>query len=88
MALSFIVFPGVLSAKPVSFIKSEDWNILLPVGLFNIFDVIGRSIGGYGPAMIGKERHFWLHALALARVILISLAIAVQLDVFSGLQTV
>jgi len=86
MTLSFLVFPGVLQAKPLSYLESDDWNNVLVVGLFNIFDVVGRTLGGLPSIMISSERRFWLHSFAFARLLIVTLAILVQLGVFSGSQ--
>ena len=42
--------------EPLSFVNSPEWNNLLIVGLFNIFDTIGRTLGGYKPLMIDINR--------------------------------
>ena len=41
-----ILLPGVLVAKPITFIDSDDWLNLFIIGLFNTFDVVGRTLGG------------------------------------------
>ena len=84
IALSFIVFPGILAAEPVTFIDSPEWNNLLVVGLFNIFDTVGRALGGYKPLMIDIEKRIWLHSFAFSRVLLVALPIMVEIGVFSN----
>ena len=83
LTLSFSLFPGVLQARPVTFIKTDDWYTLFMVGLFNIFNVLGRALGGYPPLMISKERPFWLNFFAFSRVSIVAIAVVVELGVFA-----
>ena len=83
MALSFVVFPGVLLAKPISFIDDTDWTELTIIGLFNTFDTLGRFLGGFGPLMIDIKRRFWLNLLALSRIFIVVLVILVAVGIFS-----
>ena len=53
------------------------------VGLFNIFDTVGRTLGGITPLMIDIEKRFWLHFFAFSRIILVTLPIMVEVGVFS-----
>ena len=87
MTLSFLVIPGVLESRPITFIKNDDWNNVLIIGLFNVFDTLGRSIGGYPPLMISMEKTFQLHLLAFSRILIVMLAIMIEVGVFSENQT-
>ena len=80
--LSFLVFPGVLQSKPVSFIDSTEWNNLMIVGLFNVFDTVGRTLGGIDALMISSKRKFCLNFFALSRVLLVILPILVEVGIF------
>ena len=84
MTLSFLVIPGVLEARPITFIESAEWNNLLIIGLFNVFDTAGRSIGGYTPLMIGMEETFLLHLFAFSRILIVIMAIMIEVGIFSG----
>ena len=88
MTLSFLVIPGVLTSRPITFIKSEAWDNLLIIGMFNIFDTLGRSIGGYTPLMIDIENKVLLHLLAFSRIMIVLLAIMIEVGVFSDNTTV
>jgi len=46
MFVTFIVFPGVTAATSLSFISSRAWFDLVMVSIFNVFDTIGRYVGG------------------------------------------
>ena len=84
MVLSFIVFPGVLQARPVTFIGSVEWNGFLIVGLFNICDVIGRTVGGIPKVMISAESTFWLHLFAFSRISIVILAILIEVGLLTN----
>ena len=87
MTLSFSVFPGVLLTRPLTFINSEDWNTCLVLGLFNLFDVVGRTLGGIEMFMISAERKFWLHFFALSRSVIVVLTIMIGCGVFDNNST-
>ena len=46
MLVTFIVFPGVTCAQSLQYLNSYAWFSLLTVTLFNVFDTIGRYVGG------------------------------------------
>lgn len=89
MTLSYLVFPGVLTAQKITFIDSEEWYNLLILGLFNIFDTVGRTLGGINSLMIGMNKMPYLHTFAFSRVLIVLLAILTEVGVFDsvpGLQ--
>ena len=51
--------------------------------MFNVFDVIGRTIGGIPMFMIDIERRFLLHLFAFSRILIIVLVIVVSVGAFS-----
>ena len=87
MTLSFSVFPGVLLTRPLTFIDSDDWNTMLILGLFNLFDVVGRTLGGIERLMISAERKFWLHFFALSRIAIVVLTIMIGCGIFDKNST-
>lgn len=50
--ITFIIFPGVTNVPTFSFLKNLDkelkgtWNSLIPIVIFNVFDTLGRYMGG------------------------------------------
>jgi len=46
MFITFIVFPGVTCSSSIQFINSYAWYSLATVTWFNLFDTIGRFLGG------------------------------------------
>jgi hypothetical protein len=46
MAVTFIVFPGVICAANFNLFSSDAWYSLFIVTIFNLFDTLGRYIGG------------------------------------------
>jgi hypothetical protein len=46
MLVTFIVFPGVTCAQSLQYLSSYAWFSLLTVTLFNVFDTLGRYVGG------------------------------------------
>ena len=83
MALSYLVIPGVLTARPITFIDSIEWENLIVLGLFNIFDTIGRTLGGLGSLMISIDKTHFLHILAFSRILIVIMAIMIEVGVFS-----
>ncbi len=46
--LTFIVYPGVCTQTHIHFVEKKDpaWNTLMFLTTFNIFDTVGRLVGG------------------------------------------
>ena len=84
MTLSYLVFPGVLTAQKITLIDSEEWYNLLILGLFNIFDTVGRTLGGINSIMIGMNKMTYLHTFAFSRVLIVLLAILTEVGVFES----
>ena len=83
MFLSFMVFPGLLIANPISTLESPDWTDLVCIGIFNIFDMLGRTLGGCDSLMIDIKRGFWLHFIGISRITIVALVIIVATGYFS-----
>lgn len=83
MFVTFIVFPGVTSAKTItlSFIEDRAWFDLFMVTLFNLFDTTGRLIGGIPKCMFSKDS-YWISVIGFARLILVGSSIMIMLGVF------
>ena len=84
MMLNYLLMPGVLTAKTITFIDSEEWYNLLIIGLFNIFDTVGRTLGGISCLMIGMNKMPYLHTFAFSRVLIVLLAILIEVGVFDS----
>ena len=89
MFVTFIVFPGVTSAKTVnlSFIGGRAWFDLFMVTLFNLFDTTGRLIGGIPKFMFSKDSH-WISVVSFSRLLLVGLSIMIMLEVFQHDTTI
>ena len=84
MSLSYLVIPGVLTVQTITFIDSEEWYNLLILGLFNIFDTVGRTLGGISSVMIGMNKMPYLHSFAFSRILIVLLAILVEVGMFDS----
>ena len=85
MSLSYLVLPGILTAQPISFIDSPDWFNLLILGLFNIFDTLGRTLGGVPCLMISINKLPNFHIFAFSRVLIVLLAIFIEIGMFTDM---
>ena len=56
---------------------------MLILGLFNIFDTVGRTLGGINCIMISINKSGYLHIFAFSRVSIVILAILIEVGVFS-----
>ena len=77
MLVTFVVFPGVMDATSVGFLTSRSWFELMIVTLFNVFDTIGRYIGGL-PSMMFKQDGIGIHVVGFGRIAGIVIAIMIM----------
>ena len=73
MFVTFIVFPGVNCSANLQFIDSFAWFSLLIVTIFNIFDTIGRFIGGFPSLQVDSKG---THAVGFGRLLIVASSIA------------
>ncbi len=59
---TFLVFPGVMIAKPLDFV-SKQWAIPMMIFFFNVFDTCGRSSAALGRIVTAK----WVILLVIIR---------------------
>ena len=83
MLVSFVVFPGVMQATTVSYPSNRAWFELSIVTLFNIFDTLGRYIGGIGMFMF-QAKGFGIHLVGFGRILGIVIAILIMIKTISG----
>ena len=89
MFVTFIVFPGVTSAKTISlsFIEDRAWFDLFMVTLFNLFDTAGRYIGGSPRCMFGRDSP-WINVIGFSRLVLVATSIMIMLGILQDDTTI
>ena len=83
MLVTFVVFPGVMEATSIPLVTNRAWFELLIVTLFNVFDTIGRYMGGIKVLMF-KEKGAGIHIVGFGRIAGIAVAIMIMMQVFGG----
>lgn len=71
---TFLVFPGTSDSTSISFIKSSAWFNVFFVSLFNVFDTIGRTMGGINTFFISVRA---LYALTFLRYLFVGTFVAI-----------
>ena len=61
--ITFVIFPGVLCDTNIAFLKNAgdariSWNFLIFILTFNIFDTVGRFLGGQSWAFLSDRAIF------------------------------
>ena len=82
MFVTFIVFPGVTDDVFIPWLTNLAWLDLFMVTTFNIFDTVGRFIGGVPSLMLKKESPL-IHALGFGRLIFVAIAILIQVGLIT-----
>jgi len=83
--VTFITFPGVTGTTSLSFIDSRAWFDLFMVTTFNVFDTIGRYLGGtHDFSGDPHTKYPFIHAVGFGRMIFVvfGILIMVQVSIF------
>ena len=72
--VTFIVFPGVTCAQSLQYLNSYAWFSLLTVTLFNVFDTLGRYVGGVRLLQIPRASSA-VHWIGFGRFVCVAVAI-------------
>ena len=83
MTVTFVVFPGVTDATSVEFLTNRAWFELFIVTMFNVFDTIGRYLGGMDCLMV-KSDGPGIHLVSFGRVAGIAVAILIMMKVITA----
>ena len=78
MTITFIVFPGVTCSTGIGFLKTYTWYLLFIITMFNVFDTLGRFVGGVPILSIKSEAMIW--ALGFGRLVFVGIAIFIMVD--------
>ena len=83
--LTFICFPGLSDDSSFDFLShvhnEANWYNLICLFIFNIFDLVGRYIGGMPCADVSRKTVLWLSAL---RTLFIATFLLIAFEVSPG----